>query len=126
MAERALFLWNNEYIVSLIAQHRHTLLPIVYPALMANIEAHWNAAVHGLTLNVRKVFQEMDEPLMEVHQRPLSHHRTMIYQHNCPGTQANSTCCTTWRVLQSVLCSAFCCLQTNACTNKSCSGTVGG
>ena len=33
VAERALFLWNNEYIVSLIAQKRDEILPVVFEAL---------------------------------------------------------------------------------------------
>ena len=53
MAERSLFLWNNEYIVSLVAQHRHAVLPLVFPALERNARSHWNPAVHGLTVNVR-------------------------------------------------------------------------
>ena len=65
VAERSLFLWNNEYIVNLVAQHRQQLLPIVLPALEENTANHWNPAVHGLTMNVRKMFQELDEPLYE-------------------------------------------------------------
>ncbi|GFH18742.1 serine/threonine protein phosphatase 2A regulatory subunit [Haematococcus lacustris] len=65
VAERSLFLWNNEYIVNLVAQHRHQLLPIVLPALEENTSSHWNPAVHGLTINVRKMFQELDEQLYE-------------------------------------------------------------
>ena len=65
MAERSLFLWNNEYIVNLVAQHRHQLLPILFPALEENTNSHWNPAVHGLTCNVRKMFQELDEQLYE-------------------------------------------------------------
>ena len=42
MAERALFLWNNEYIVSLIAKGRDVILPVLYPALEANTTKHWN------------------------------------------------------------------------------------
>ncbi|XP_023753827.1 serine/threonine protein phosphatase 2A 57 kDa regulatory subunit B' beta isoform [Lactuca sativa] len=64
-AERALFLWNNEHIVSLIAQNRNIILPIVFEALENNIQSHWNQAVHGLTVNVRKMFQEMDFKLFE-------------------------------------------------------------
>ncbi|GFS36205.1 protein phosphatase 2A regulatory B subunit family protein [Actinidia rufa] len=45
VAERALFLWNNEHIVNLIAQNR------------------------GLTVNVRKVFLDMDAELFEDCQR---------------------------------------------------------
>jgi serine/threonine-protein phosphatase 2A regulatory subunit B' len=47
VAERALFLWNNDYIVSLVAQNRHTILPVVFAALQRNARSHWNAAVHG-------------------------------------------------------------------------------
>ncbi|KAK9795235.1 hypothetical protein WJX73_009506 [Symbiochloris irregularis] len=65
VAERSLFLWNNEYIVSLVAQHRQQILPRVFPALEANARSHWNPAVHGLTCNVRKMFQEMDLQLYE-------------------------------------------------------------
>uniref|UniRef100_A0A7N0SWY1 Serine/threonine protein phosphatase 2A regulatory subunit n=1 Tax=Kalanchoe fedtschenkoi TaxID=63787 RepID=A0A7N0SWY1_KALFE len=65
VAERALFLWNNEHIVSLIAQNRQVILPIIFPALEKNIQSHWNQAIHGLTVNVRKMFLEMDVELFE-------------------------------------------------------------
>ncbi|KVI00022.1 Armadillo-type fold [Cynara cardunculus var. scolymus] len=64
-AERALFLWNNEHIVSLIAQNRNVILPIIFESLEKNVESHWNQVVHGLTVNVRKMFQEMDVKLFE-------------------------------------------------------------
>lgn len=69
VAERALFLWNNEHIVSLIAQNRIVILPIIFEALERNIQSHWNQAVHGLTVNVRKMFLEMDAELFEESQR---------------------------------------------------------
>jgi len=65
VAERALFLWNNDQIIGLVALFRQQVLPIVLPALEANMLAHWNPAVHGLTSNVRKMFQELDEPLFD-------------------------------------------------------------
>ncbi|PQP99162.1 serine/threonine protein phosphatase 2A 57 kDa regulatory subunit B beta isoform [Prunus yedoensis var. nudiflora] len=58
VAERALFLWNNEHIVGLIAQNRNVTLPIIFEALERNIQSHWNQAVHGLTVNVRKIVPE--------------------------------------------------------------------
>ncbi|XP_019443085.1 PREDICTED: serine/threonine protein phosphatase 2A 57 kDa regulatory subunit B' beta isoform-like [Lupinus angustifolius] len=69
VAERALFLWNNEHIVSLIAQNRTVILPIIFEAFEKNIQSHWNQAVHGLTMNVRKMFLEMDAELFEECQR---------------------------------------------------------
>ncbi|GAB2229624.1 hypothetical protein Droror1_Dr00013871 [Drosera rotundifolia] len=69
VAERALFLWNNEHIVSLIAQNHGAILPVIFEALEKNIQSHWNQAVHGLTINVRKMFLEMDVELFEECQR---------------------------------------------------------
>ena len=65
VAERALFLWNNDYIVNLVAQHRQALLPVCLGALEKNTVGHWNAVVGGLTINVRKMLQEMDPELFE-------------------------------------------------------------
>jgi len=65
VAERALFLWNNEYIVSLIAKNRETILPLVFGAMQLNSNKHWNSTVHGLTFNVQKLFMEMDSKLWE-------------------------------------------------------------
>lgn len=69
VAERALFLWNNDHIVGLISQNRNVILPIIFGALEKNILSHWNQAVHGLTVNVRKMFLEMDAELFEQCQR---------------------------------------------------------
>ncbi|KAI3468282.1 hypothetical protein Pfo_024945 [Paulownia fortunei] len=64
VAERALFLWNNDQVVNLIAHNRQVILPIVFPALEANAQNHWNQAVLNLTLNVRKMLAEMDDALV--------------------------------------------------------------
>ncbi|CAM6087523.1 unnamed protein product [Calypogeia fissa] len=69
VAERALFLWNNDHIVSLVAQNRQVVLPLIFTALERNTRSHWNQAVHGLTLNVRKMFLEMDQDLFQECQR---------------------------------------------------------
>ncbi|KAF5179045.1 Serine/threonine protein phosphatase 2A regulatory subunit, partial [Thalictrum thalictroides] len=69
VAERALFFWNNDHIVGLIAQNRNVILPIIFEALEKNIQYHWNQAVNGLTVNVRKMFLEMDTELFEECQR---------------------------------------------------------
>ncbi|MCO5560213.1 hypothetical protein L7F22_013823 [Adiantum nelumboides] len=65
VAERALFLWNNDHIVNLVVQNRAVILPIIYPALAKNTRSHWNQAVHGLTLNAKKMFLEMDQELFQ-------------------------------------------------------------
>lgn len=63
VAERALFLWNSDQIVNLIAHNRRVILPIIFPALEKNARSHWNASVLNSTLNVRQMFTEMDEEL---------------------------------------------------------------
>ncbi|RVX19665.1 Serine/threonine protein phosphatase 2A 57 kDa regulatory subunit B' kappa isoform [Vitis vinifera] len=63
VAERALFLWNNDQIVNLIAHNRQVLIPVIFPALERNAQSHWNQAVLNLSLNVRKMLSEMDDEL---------------------------------------------------------------
>ncbi|MQL89502.1 hypothetical protein Taro_022083 [Colocasia esculenta] len=63
VAERALFLWNNDHIITLIAQNRQVILPVIFPSLERNACSHWNQAVLNLTMNIKKMFQEMDEEL---------------------------------------------------------------
>ncbi|KAH9603711.1 hypothetical protein KSS87_007462 [Heliosperma pusillum] len=65
VAERSLFLWNNDHIENLIKQNCKVILPIVFPALERNARNHWNQAVHSLTLNVRKIFSDLDSELYE-------------------------------------------------------------
>ncbi|KAL5552528.1 hypothetical protein UlMin_039929 [Ulmus minor] len=65
VAERALFLWNNDHIENLIRQNRHVILPIIFPALERNARNHWNQAVHSLTLNVRNFFHDLDPELFK-------------------------------------------------------------
>ncbi|KAA8529719.1 hypothetical protein F0562_034181 [Nyssa sinensis] len=65
VAERALFLWNNDHIENLIKKNRKVILPIIFPALEKNARNHWNQAVHSLTLNVRKIFFDLDPELFK-------------------------------------------------------------
>jgi serine/threonine-protein phosphatase 2A regulatory subunit B' len=119
VAERALFLWHNEYVANLLADHRQLVLPILYPTLYINsqppykgvtqqqqllnnnntnaastsastsnstssttstsaasstssidgtnhvIYGHWNPTVNSLTVNVLKIFSELDGALIE-------------------------------------------------------------
>merc|ERR1719359_2312931 len=65
VAERTLFLWNNDYIVKLINQNRQALFPVIIGALYTNSKQHWNSAVHGLTFNVLKLLMEADPQLFD-------------------------------------------------------------
>ncbi|XP_045792687.1 serine/threonine protein phosphatase 2A 57 kDa regulatory subunit B' theta isoform-like [Trifolium pratense] len=65
VAERALFLWNNDHIENLIKQNHKIILPIVLPALEQNARNHWNQAVRSLTINVSKIFSDTDPAFYE-------------------------------------------------------------
>merc|ERR1712226_1597355 len=65
VAERTLFLWNNDYVVQLINTNRQALFPIIIGALYKNSKQHWNSAVHGLTFNVLKLLMEADPRLFD-------------------------------------------------------------
>ncbi|KAK7306613.1 hypothetical protein VNO77_44564 [Canavalia gladiata] len=65
VAERTLFLWNNDHIRNLITQNCKVILPIIFPALEKNTRGHWNQAVQSLTLNVRKIFLDADPTLFD-------------------------------------------------------------
>ncbi|XP_062110568.1 serine/threonine protein phosphatase 2A 57 kDa regulatory subunit B' theta isoform-like [Humulus lupulus] len=65
VAERALFLCNSDHIENLIKQNHNVILPIIFPALENNARNHWNQAVHSSTLNVRKIFHDLDPKLFK-------------------------------------------------------------
>lgn len=63
VAERALYYWNNEYIMSLISENATHIMPIMFPALYRNSKSHWNKTIHGLIYNALKLFMEMNQIL---------------------------------------------------------------
>jgi len=65
VAERALFLWNNEYLASLIEENQSVVMPIMFPALFRVSKEHWNQAILTLVYNVLKTFMEMNGTLFE-------------------------------------------------------------
>ncbi|XP_077408778.1 protein phosphatase 2, regulatory subunit B', gamma b isoform X2 [Vanacampus margaritifer] len=65
VAERALYYWNNEYIMSLISDNAAKILPIMFPALYRNSKTHWNKTIHGLIYNALKLFMAMNQKLFD-------------------------------------------------------------
>jgi serine/threonine-protein phosphatase 2A regulatory subunit B' len=66
VAERALYFWNNEVIMSLISENTQAILPIMFPALFKNSRNHWNKTIHGLIYNALKLFMEEDQKLFDM------------------------------------------------------------
>ena len=42
VAERALYFWNNEYVVSLIEENSEVAIPLMFDALYRISKEHWN------------------------------------------------------------------------------------
>lgn len=64
VAERALYFWNNEYILSLISENVTEILPIMFASLYRT-KQHWNKTIHGLIYNALKLFMEMNQKLFD-------------------------------------------------------------
>uniref|UniRef100_UPI00398EECD9 serine/threonine-protein phosphatase 2A 56 kDa regulatory subunit beta isoform n=1 Tax=Pristiophorus japonicus TaxID=55135 RepID=UPI00398EECD9 len=65
VAERALYFWNNEYILSLIEENSQSILPIMFGTLYRVSKEHWNQTIVSLIYNVLKTFMEMNGALFD-------------------------------------------------------------
>ncbi|CAO3654368.1 unnamed protein product [Mucor hiemalis] len=65
VAERALYFWNNEYIVSLMAENMNTIMPIIFPTLYKTSKTHWNKTILGLVYNALKLCMDISPDLFD-------------------------------------------------------------
>ncbi|XP_043911330.1 serine/threonine-protein phosphatase 2A 56 kDa regulatory subunit alpha isoform [Protopterus annectens] len=65
VAERALYFWNNEYILSLIEENINTVLPLMFGSLYRISKEHWNPTIVALVYNVLKTLMEMNSKLFD-------------------------------------------------------------
>lgn len=65
VAERALYFWNNEYIMSLIEENSNMVLPIMFNSLYRISKDHWNQTIVALVYNVLKTFMDMNSKLFD-------------------------------------------------------------
>lgn len=63
VAERALYVWNNERFVKMAWQAIDEVLPIVVEGMEENLRGHWSKSVRQLTENVKEMLVEM-EPVL--------------------------------------------------------------
>jgi len=86
VAERALYFWNNEYIVSLIEENSTLIMPIVFMPLYDAAKHHWNSTIVMLVCNVLKtlmeinqeLFDELAEDLMDENNVPMDPRATLM------------------------------------------------
>nr|XP_061842971.1 serine/threonine-protein phosphatase 2A 56 kDa regulatory subunit alpha isoform-like isoform X1 [Nerophis lumbriciformis] len=65
VAERALYFWNNEYILSLIEENIDKILPVMFGSLYRISKEHWNQTIVALVYNVLKTLMEMNCTLFD-------------------------------------------------------------
>lgn len=65
VAERSLYFWNNEYILSLIEENIDKILPIMFGSLYRISKEHWNQTIVALVYNVLKTLMEMNSKLFD-------------------------------------------------------------
>ncbi|KAG1173458.1 hypothetical protein G6F70_005857 [Rhizopus microsporus] len=65
IAERALFLWNNDYVLSLIHENVKDILPIMFDPLYTYSQEHWNRNIHSMVYTALKSFMDMDPELFD-------------------------------------------------------------
>ncbi|KAG0767702.1 hypothetical protein G6F16_004124 [Rhizopus arrhizus] len=65
VAERALYFWNNEYIVNLMSENVNVIMPIIFPTLYKASKTHWNKTILGLVHNALKLCMDMNPELFD-------------------------------------------------------------
>ncbi|CAI9769787.1 unnamed protein product [Fraxinus pennsylvanica] len=63
VAERALYIWNNEQFVKMASQDIEEVFPIVVEGMEKNLKWHWSQSVQQLTENVQEMLEEMEPSL---------------------------------------------------------------
>lgn len=100
VAERTLFLWNNEHLVNkgcFSRGYTHSILPVIYGPLHKHSLGHWNSTVEGLAQNVLKMYMEFD---IHLYDRVLSEH----LKQEAERTERKSEACRKWQALEERAC----------------------
>ncbi|CAL5376969.1 serine/threonine protein phosphatase 2A 57 kDa regulatory subunit B' beta isoform-like [Camellia sinensis] len=60
VAERALYVWNNEQFVKMASQVTEEVFPVIVEGMERNLKWHWSKSVKQLTENVKVMLEEME------------------------------------------------------------------
>jgi serine/threonine-protein phosphatase 2A regulatory subunit B' len=60
VAERALYIWNNEQFVKMASTAWEEVFPVVVEGMEKNLKWQWSKSVKQLTLNVKAMLEEID------------------------------------------------------------------
>ncbi|PON45053.1 Protein phosphatase [Parasponia andersonii] len=60
VAERALYVWNNEHFVRMASMAMEEVFPLLVEGIEKNLKWHWSKSVRQLTQNVKVMLEDMD------------------------------------------------------------------
>ncbi|KAJ0009864.1 hypothetical protein Pint_34239 [Pistacia integerrima] len=63
VAERALYIWNNEQFVKMAQSALEEVFPVIVEGMERNLKLHWSKSVKQLTENVKLMLEEMASSL---------------------------------------------------------------
>ncbi|KAI4297802.1 hypothetical protein L6164_037667 [Bauhinia variegata] len=63
VAERALYVWNNEHFVKMASTAMGEVFPIIVQGMEKNLKWHWSKSIRQLTESVKVMLEEMDPAL---------------------------------------------------------------
>jgi len=61
IAEKSLHIWNNDYILSLVAENFEIILPVIFPSLYVTAKNHWNSSIKTMATNSLQILLNIDE-----------------------------------------------------------------
>ncbi|KAI8890729.1 protein phosphatase 2A regulatory B subunit [Backusella circina FSU 941] len=65
VSERALYYWNNEYFVNMMADNINEVMPIIFPSLYRTSKTHWNKTILSLLFTALKLCIDIDSRLFD-------------------------------------------------------------
>ncbi|XWS24851.1 hypothetical protein CRYUN_Cryun27aG0020400 [Craigia yunnanensis] len=80
VAERALYVWNNEQFVKMASAATEDVFPVVVEGMEKNLKLHWSKSVKQLTENVKAMLEEMDPTLYYRCLQEIDHRESEAHQ----------------------------------------------
>ncbi|CAO3684207.1 unnamed protein product [Rhizopus stolonifer] len=65
VSERALYYWNNDYVVTMMAENIKVIMPMIFPTLYKTSKTHWNKTILSLVYSALKLCIDIDSSLFD-------------------------------------------------------------
>ncbi|KAA8535966.1 hypothetical protein F0562_028444 [Nyssa sinensis] len=80
VAERALYVWNNEMFVRMASHAMEEVFPVIVEGMEKNLNWHWSSSVRQLTENVKEMLEEMEPYLYSKCLEQLENEKSAAHQ----------------------------------------------